>query len=79
MANFPVDPRPFMPPGFTLVPRVIAREPTRLRCFLSPTLVKENEDLAIAITVPLPPPSPPPPAPSTRRTSGPLHGSCSGS
>ncbi|CAO2037743.1 unnamed protein product [Urochloa humidicola] len=75
MANFPVDPRPFMPPGFTLVPRVIAREPTRLRCFLSPTLVKENEDLTIAITVP----PPPPPAPSTRRTSGPLHGSCSGS
>ncbi|CAN6347597.1 unnamed protein product [Urochloa humidicola] len=52
MANFPVDPRPFVPPGFTLVPRVPAREPSRVRCFLAPSLVKENEDLAIAVTTP---------------------------
>ncbi|CAN6224027.1 unnamed protein product [Urochloa humidicola] len=50
MANFPVDPRPFVPPRFTLMVREVVREPRRIRCFLAPTLQRENEDLAIALT-----------------------------
>nr|CAB3499796.1 unnamed protein product [Digitaria exilis] len=52
MANFLVDPRPFVPLGFTLVPREVAREPSRLRSFLAFSLEKSNEDLAIVITEP---------------------------
>ncbi|CAO2148602.1 unnamed protein product [Urochloa humidicola] len=52
MANFPVDPRPFVPPGFTLMDRVVEREPRHLRCFLAPSLPRENEELAIALTEP---------------------------
>nr|CAB3470618.1 unnamed protein product [Digitaria exilis] len=52
MANFPVDPRPFVPLGFTLVPREVVREPSRLRSFLAFSLEKSNEDLAIVITEP---------------------------
>ncbi|CAO2149336.1 unnamed protein product [Urochloa humidicola] len=52
MANFLVVPRPFVQPGFTLVPREVHREPARLHAFLAPALEKTNEDLAIAITEP---------------------------
>ncbi|CAO2168125.1 unnamed protein product [Urochloa humidicola] len=52
MANFLVDPYPFVPLGFTLIPREVDREPMRMRSFLAFSLDKVNEDLAIAITVP---------------------------
>ncbi|CAO2199834.1 unnamed protein product [Urochloa humidicola] len=52
MANFPVDPRPFVPPSFTLVPREVLREPVCFRSFIAPSLEKTNEDLTIAIIVP---------------------------
>ncbi|CAO2189797.1 unnamed protein product [Urochloa humidicola] len=52
MANFPVDPQPFVPRGFNLVHREVHREPARIRAFLAPALEKTNEDLAIAITDP---------------------------
>ncbi|CAN6343856.1 unnamed protein product [Urochloa humidicola] len=52
MANFPADTRPFVPPGFTLVPCEVRREPARIRAFLASALEKTNEDLAIAIADP---------------------------
>ncbi|CAN6373518.1 unnamed protein product [Urochloa humidicola] len=52
MSNFPVDPQPFVPTGFTLAPRELVREPTRMRSFLAFSLDKLNEDLAIAVTEP---------------------------
>ncbi|CAO2141279.1 unnamed protein product [Urochloa humidicola] len=52
MANFTVDPHPFVPPGFVLQPRDIVRETSRMRCFLPFTVEKTNEDLAIALTEP---------------------------
>ncbi|CAO2180138.1 unnamed protein product [Urochloa humidicola] len=52
MANFAVNPHPFVPPGFVLQPREIVREPSRLRCFLAFSIEKANEDLAIALTEP---------------------------
>lgn len=52
MANFPIDPHPFVPIGFNLMPREVIRESCRLRSFLAFSLDKANEDLAIAITEP---------------------------
>lgn len=52
MENFPVDPRPFVPDGFTLVAWEIVHAPSRLRSFLAFSLDKSNEDLAIATTMP---------------------------
>ncbi|CAO2187799.1 unnamed protein product [Urochloa humidicola] len=52
MSNFDVYPRPFVPPGFNLLPREVAREPMRMRSFLAATLEKTNEDLVIALTEP---------------------------
>lgn len=50
MANFVVDPRPFLPVGFS--ERIAPREPRRMRVFLGPSGVKSNENMAIAITTP---------------------------
>ncbi|CAL4979205.1 unnamed protein product [Urochloa decumbens] len=52
MANFAVDPRPFVPRGFTLQHHEVPREPVRMRSFLAFSVEKNNEDLAIAITEP---------------------------
>ncbi|CAO2168951.1 unnamed protein product [Urochloa humidicola] len=52
MSNFPVDPYPFVPPGWRRKPGEILREPSRLRSFLAFTLDKTNEDLGIALTEP---------------------------
>ncbi|CAN6171601.1 unnamed protein product [Urochloa humidicola] len=52
MANFAIDPRPFIPIGFEWQPRNAPREPRRMRVFLGPSGVKTNEHLAIAITEP---------------------------
>ncbi|CAO2189293.1 unnamed protein product [Urochloa humidicola] len=52
MANFAVDPRPFVPPGFTLIHREVVHAPVRMISFLAFSLDKVNEDLAIAVTVP---------------------------
>ncbi|CAO2200609.1 unnamed protein product [Urochloa humidicola] len=52
MANFAVNPHPFVPSGFVLQPREIIREPSRVRCFLAFSVDKANEDLAIALTEP---------------------------
>ncbi|CAN6347720.1 unnamed protein product [Urochloa humidicola] len=52
MALFAIDPRPFVPLGFEWQPRIAPREPRRMRVFLGPSGVKENENLAIAITEP---------------------------
>ncbi|CAO2152013.1 unnamed protein product [Urochloa humidicola] len=50
MANFAVNPHPFVPSGFVLQPREIVREPSRMRCFLAFSVEKSNEDLVIALT-----------------------------
>ncbi|CAL5089301.1 unnamed protein product [Urochloa decumbens] len=52
MANFAVDPFPFVLAGFTLIPREVQRVPLWMRSFLAFSLDKVNEDLAIAITHP---------------------------
>ncbi|CAN6230933.1 unnamed protein product [Urochloa humidicola] len=52
MANFAVDPYPFVPKGFTLIPQEVQRGPARMRSFLAFSLDKVNEDLAIAVTHP---------------------------
>uniref|UniRef100_K3ZE06 DUF7597 domain-containing protein n=1 Tax=Setaria italica TaxID=4555 RepID=K3ZE06_SETIT len=51
MANFPMDPRPFVPEGFALVQCEVVRESVHPRSFLVISIDKTNEDLAITIIV----------------------------
>lgn len=46
MANWPVDPAPFVPKGFTLVERP-PHPPLRLEVFVTGCYYQHNEDLAI--------------------------------
>ncbi|CAN6311658.1 unnamed protein product [Urochloa humidicola] len=52
MANFPVDPRPFAPRGFEVVPYDPAAPPLRLYAYIDGCYDKSNEDVAIAILYP---------------------------
>ncbi|TVU20466.1 hypothetical protein EJB05_36674, partial [Eragrostis curvula] len=52
MANFPVDPRHFTEPGFTIAPKDPARPPIRIRSYLGRAPEKSFEDTAIAILEP---------------------------
>lgn len=48
MANFPLDPRPHLPVGFTYTPRVLPYEPPPCpRVCIALNLERTNEDLAI--------------------------------
>ncbi|KAL6602757.1 hypothetical protein ACP70R_043118 [Stipagrostis hirtigluma subsp. patula] len=52
MANFSIDPTPYVPQGFSLVQRDPLKPPSRTRCFIAKNLEKRNEDVAIAVLVP---------------------------
>ncbi|RCV38079.1 hypothetical protein SETIT_8G113100v2 [Setaria italica] len=53
MANFAIDPRPHLPPGFTWAPQVLPYvPPPRPRACLALNLERTNDDLAIALLTP---------------------------
>lgn len=53
MANFAINPRPHLPPGFTWAPRVLPYVPPSLpRACIALNLERTNEDLAIALLSP---------------------------